>query len=53
MLTACCVFAFAYPPSPTPYDPAVQFLYTLVIEDQNKADKLTQSLPPGLPQKHI
>ena len=32
---------------------AVQFLYTLVIEDQNKADKLTQSLPPGLPQKHI
>eukprot|EP00591_Stephanopyxis_turris_P011110 CAMPEP_0195516638 /NCGR_PEP_ID=MMETSP0794_2-20130614/8156_1 /TAXON_ID=515487 /ORGANISM="Stephanopyxis turris, Strain CCMP 815" /LENGTH=70 /DNA_ID=CAMNT_0040645285 /DNA_START=41 /DNA_END=253 /DNA_ORIENTATION=+ len=30
-----------------------RFLYTLVIEDQNKADKLTQSLPPGLPQKHI
>jgi large subunit ribosomal protein L38e len=30
-----------------------RFLYTLVIDDQNKAEKLTQSLPPGLPQKHI
>jgi hypothetical protein len=31
----------------------LQFLYTLVIDDQNKAEKLTQSLPPGLAQKHI
>ena len=29
------------------------FLYTLVVTDAEKADKLTQSLPPGLQRKNI
>lgn len=28
-------------------------LYTLVVTDAEKADKLTQSLPPGLEKKSI
>ena len=28
-------------------------LYTLVVTDSEKADKLTQSLPPGLERKMI
>lgn len=28
-------------------------LYTLVVTDAEKADKLTQSLPPGLERKNI
>ena len=28
-------------------------LYTLVVKDSEKADKLTQSLPPGLERKDI
>jgi large subunit ribosomal protein L38e len=28
-------------------------LYTLVVTDSEKADKLTQSLPPGLQRKNI
>ena len=28
-------------------------LYTLVVTDAEKADKLTQSLPPGLDKKSI
>lgn len=28
-------------------------LYTLVVKDSEKADKLTQSLPPGLEKKSI
>jgi large subunit ribosomal protein L38e len=28
-------------------------LYTLVVTDAEKADKLTQSLPPGLERKAI
>jgi len=28
-------------------------LYTLVVKDAEKADKLTQSLPPGLERKTI
>jgi len=28
-------------------------LYTLVVTDAEKADKLTQSLPPGLTRKKI
>eukprot|EP00591_Stephanopyxis_turris_P011933 CAMPEP_0195517358 /NCGR_PEP_ID=MMETSP0794_2-20130614/10545_1 /TAXON_ID=515487 /ORGANISM="Stephanopyxis turris, Strain CCMP 815" /LENGTH=69 /DNA_ID=CAMNT_0040646149 /DNA_START=120 /DNA_END=329 /DNA_ORIENTATION=+ len=28
-------------------------LYTLVVEDSEKAEKLTQSLPPGLERKDI
>lgn len=28
-------------------------LYTLVVTDSEKADKLTQSLPPGLDRKTI
>jgi len=30
-----------------------RYLYTLVIHDQEKADKLRQSLPPGLTVKDI
>jgi Ribosomal L38e protein family. len=30
-----------------------RFLYTLVVEDAEKAEKLTQSLPPGLERKDI
>jgi large subunit ribosomal protein L38e len=30
-----------------------RFLYTLVVTDAEKADKLTQSLPPGLQRKNI
>ena len=30
-----------------------RFLYTLVVADAEKADKLTQSLPPGLQRKEI
>jgi large subunit ribosomal protein L38e len=30
-----------------------QYLYTLSVTDQDKADKLTQSLPPGLQRKDI
>ena len=30
-----------------------RFLYTLVVEDGEKAEKLTQSLPPGLERKDI
>lgn len=30
-----------------------RLLYTLVIDDKEKADKLTQSLPPGLKRKDI
>lgn len=30
-----------------------RYLYTLVIEDREKADKLKQSLPPGLALKEL
>ena len=30
-----------------------RFLYTLVVSDAEKAEKLTQSLPPGLEKKEI
>lgn len=30
-----------------------RLLYTLVIDDMEKAEKLTQSLPPGLKRKDI
>ncbi|XP_032832048.1 large ribosomal subunit protein eL38 [Petromyzon marinus] len=30
-----------------------RFLYTLVIMDQEKADKIKQSLPPGLEVKEL
>lgn len=30
-----------------------KLLYTLVVEDAEKAEKLTQSLPPGLERKDI
>ncbi|GFH53543.1 RL38, ribosomal protein 38 60S large ribosomal subunit [Chaetoceros tenuissimus] len=30
-----------------------KFLYTLVVEDAEKAEKLTQSLPPGLERKDV
>jgi len=29
------------------------YLYTLVVQDNDKAEKLTQSLPPGLKRKDI
>lgn len=31
----------------------VQYLYTLKVTDSDKAEKLTQSLPPGLQRKDI
>lgn len=33
--------------------PLQQYLYTLCVTDKEKADKLTQSLPPGLHKKQI
>lgn len=30
-----------------------RYLYTLVVADAEKANKLTQSLPPGLQRKNI
>ena len=30
-----------------------RYLYTLCVADNEKADKLTQSLPPGLQRKDI
>eukprot|EP00924_Labyrinthula_sp_SR-Ha-C_P015818 snap_masked-scaffold_4-processed-gene-10.23-mRNA-1 protein AED:0.10 eAED:0.10 QI:0/-1/0/1/-1/1/1/0/73 len=30
-----------------------RYLYTLVVPDKDKADKLVQSLPPGLTRKDI
>jgi large subunit ribosomal protein L38e len=30
-----------------------RYLYTLVVTDSEKADKLTQSLPPGLKRDNI
>lgn len=30
-----------------------RYLFTLVVADPNKADKLSQSLPPGLTKKKI
>jgi len=30
-----------------------RFLYTLVVSDSDKAEKLTQSLPPGLDKEDI
>ena len=30
-----------------------RYLYTLTVEDAEKAEKLTQSLPPGLSRKDI
>lgn len=30
-----------------------RFLYTLTVADNEKAEKLTQSLPPGLSRKDI
>ena len=30
-----------------------RFLYTLVVTDAEKADKLAQSLPPGLTRENI
>uniref|UniRef100_UPI00358FCE70 large ribosomal subunit protein eL38 n=1 Tax=Myxine glutinosa TaxID=7769 RepID=UPI00358FCE70 len=30
-----------------------RFLYTLVVTDQEKADKIKQSLPPGLEVKEL
>ena len=33
--------------------PCSQYLYTLCVTDKEKADKLTQSLPPGLHKKQI
>lgn len=34
-------------------DTTPQYLYTLCVTDKEKADKLTQSLPPGLHKKQI
>jgi large subunit ribosomal protein L38e len=31
----------------------VQYLYTLAVTDPDKAEKLQQSLPPGLQRKDI
>jgi hypothetical protein len=31
----------------------LQYLYTLVVTDTEKADKLAQSLPPGLQRKDL
>jgi large subunit ribosomal protein L38e len=31
----------------------MQYLYTLSVSDIEKAEKLTQSLPPGLQRKDI
>lgn len=33
--------------------PFMQYLYTLSVSDIEKAEKLTQSLPPGLQRKDI
>ena len=30
-----------------------QYLYTMKVQDAEKAEKLTQSLPPGLQRKNI
>eukprot|EP00590_Aulacoseira_subarctica_P011563 CAMPEP_0172419772 /NCGR_PEP_ID=MMETSP1064-20121228/6171_1 /TAXON_ID=202472 /ORGANISM="Aulacoseira subarctica , Strain CCAP 1002/5" /LENGTH=69 /DNA_ID=CAMNT_0013159401 /DNA_START=132 /DNA_END=341 /DNA_ORIENTATION=+ len=30
-----------------------RYMYTLVVKDAEKAEKLTQSLPPGLERKDI
>ncbi|KAH8355193.1 hypothetical protein KR093_007878 [Drosophila rubida] len=30
-----------------------RFLYTLVVQDKEKADKIKQSLPPGLQVKEV
>ncbi|KAL7454222.1 hypothetical protein ACHAWC_005861 [Mediolabrus comicus] len=30
-----------------------KYLYTLSVEDSEKADKLTQSLPPGLKREDV
>lgn len=46
------VLSFAYLP-PLPPSPFPQYLYTLCVTDAEKADKLTQSLPPGLQRKDI
>jgi hypothetical protein len=31
----------------------LQYLYTLVVKDEEKAKKLTQSLPPGLQKQEM
>ncbi len=33
--------------------PLSQYLYTLVIKDEEKANKLKQSLPPGLQKQEL
>jgi hypothetical protein len=38
-------------PPPPPLH--TQYLYTLSVADADKAEKLTQSLPPGLQRKDI
>ena len=32
---------------------ALQYLYTLTVKDSDKADKLKQSLPPGLQRTEL
>ncbi len=39
--------------SPFSSFPQIQYLYTLSVSDIEKAEKLTQSLPPGLQRKDI
>ena len=38
---------------PPTHPPTLQYLYTLSVSDSDKAEKLTQSLPPGLQRKDI
>jgi hypothetical protein len=39
------------PPPPPP--PPLQYLHTLVVKDEEKANKLKHSLPPGLARVDI
>lgn len=41
----------SYPP--THHHHRQQYLYTLSVADSDKAEKLTQSLPPGLQRKDL
>ena len=40
-------------PSLRPLFSLPQYLYTLTVTDAEKAEKLTQSLPPGLARKDL
>ena len=52
-LPATVVLFFASLPAPPALPRFPQYLYTLCVTDAEKADKLTQSLPPGLQRKDI